>query len=162
MISGRRSLAPQFPKYQLQMIRNSSHAGSWYSNSPSQLSAQICQLIEAQIAISNLEAVIVPHAGYAYSATTAAKAFKNLDASRIKTVFILGPSHHVYLKGCALSACSEYATPLGNLKIDTDIISKLHLNGSFISMSTSMDEDEHSIEMQLPFLKHSVPVGTFI
>jgi AmmeMemoRadiSam system protein B len=35
-----------------------------------------------------------------------------------KRVFILGPSHHVYLKGCALSQCQEYETPIGSLPLD--------------------------------------------
>jgi AmmeMemoRadiSam system protein B len=37
-----------------------------------------------------------------------------------KRVFILGPSHHFYLPGCALTKCDEYETPLGNLIIDKD------------------------------------------
>lgn len=40
-----------------------------------------------------------------------------LNSSR-ERVFILGPSHHVYLTGCALSRCTEYATPLGSLPLD--------------------------------------------
>lgn len=35
-----------------------------------------------------------------------------------KRVFILGPSHHVYLDGCALSKCKEYQTPIGALPVD--------------------------------------------
>ena len=35
-----------------------------------------------------------------------------------KRIFILGPSHHYYLQGCALSKCTEYETPVGNLPID--------------------------------------------
>lgn len=37
-----------------------------------------------------------------------------------KRVFILGPSHHLYIQGCALSACKEYETPIGNLPLDLD------------------------------------------
>jgi len=37
-----------------------------------------------------------------------------------KRVFILGPSHHFYLNGCALSGCKEYETPIGNLPLDLD------------------------------------------
>jgi len=42
----------------------------------------------------------------------------DLRFSSSKRVFILGPSHHVYLDGCALSKCTEYATPLGSLPLD--------------------------------------------
>lgn len=43
-----------------------------------------------------------------------------LSRRRSKRVFILGPSHHVYLDGCALSKCKEYETPIGNLPLDLD------------------------------------------
>lgn len=68
-----------------------------------------------------------------------------------KRVFILGPSHHHYLTGCALSKCKTYETPLGSLKLDLDTIAELHKTGQFDTMSHSVDEAEHSIEMQLPY-----------
>jgi MEMO1 family protein len=87
-----------------------------------------------------------------------------------KRVFILGPSHHVYLDGCALSKCTEYETPLGNLPLDLDskldvlfgfavkvtrhaAIKELRASGKFSDMSTQTDEDEHSIEMHLPYIR---------
>ena len=77
------------------------------------------------------------HAGYSYSGPAAAWAYKSIDTSNMfvhfvfpclrnvwvdegfsKRIFILGPSHHYYLQGCALSKCTEYETPVGNLPID--------------------------------------------
>jgi len=69
-----------------------------------------------------------------------------------KRVFILGPSHHHYLTRCALSQCTTYDTPLGQLKLDRYTISELHKSGEFDWMSTSVDEAEHSIEMHLPYV----------
>ena len=37
-----------------------------------------------------------------------------------KRVFILGPSHHFYLDGCAISSCEEYDTPVGALPLDLE------------------------------------------
>lgn len=37
-----------------------------------------------------------------------------------KRVFVLGPSHHVYMPGCALSSCKEFETPIGNLPLDLE------------------------------------------
>jgi len=51
-------------------------------------------------------------------------------------VFILGPSHHVYLDGCALSACSTYETPIGSLDLDLDR-SSFHLYASCRSTDLS-------------------------
>lgn len=39
---------------------------------------------------------------------------------RRRKVFVLGPSHHVYLDGCALTRCNQYETPLGPLPIDIE------------------------------------------
>ena len=67
-------------------------------------------------------------------------------------MFLLGPSHHFYLAKCALSKCSEYETPLGNLTIDREITQQLFDTGKFQWMSQQTDEDEHSLEMHLPYI----------
>lgn len=71
---------------------------------------------------------------------------------RSKRVFILGPSHHVRLRGCALSIAEKYETPLYDLKIDTQINAELEKTGKFTWMDMNTDEDEHSIEMHLPYI----------
>ncbi|KAJ3109253.1 Protein memo1 [Phlyctochytrium planicorne] len=99
-----------------------------------------------------LKAIIAPHAGYSYSGPTAAYAYKCIEPSAIQRVFILGPSHHVYLDGCALSTCDVYATPFGNLILDLEVMAKLKETGQFSELKPQTDEDEHSIEMHLPYL----------
>ena len=69
-----------------------------------------------------------------------------------KRIFLLGPSHHFYLKDCALSQCTHYSTPLGNLKLELATISELQQTGKFSKMSRDVDEDEHSLEMHLPYI----------
>lgn len=69
-----------------------------------------------------------------------------------KRVFILGPSHHVSLSGCALTTADTYQTPLYNLKIDKDLNQELMQSKLFEQMSMKADEDEHSIEMHLPYV----------
>jgi AmmeMemoRadiSam system protein B len=69
-------------------------------------------------------------------------------------IFILGPSHHHYTKICELSRHALYSTPLAPLQLDRDVISTLKSTKAFGDMSTQVDEEEHSIEMQLPFLAH--------
>ncbi|KAI9323860.1 MEMO1 family [Dichotomocladium elegans] len=101
--------------------------------------------------IQGTRAIIAPHAGYSYSGATAAYAYKCVDVSNITRVFILGPSHHVYLDGCALSLCDTYETPLGDLTLDKEVIRELYATKQFEWMSRKVDEDEHSIEMHLPY-----------
>lgn len=73
------------------------------------------------------------------------------DGSR--RVFVLGPSHHAYLEGCALSDFDELATPLGNLPVDMQTNKALDATRLFRVMKGQVDEDEHSIEMHLPYLR---------
>lgn len=74
------------------------------------------------------------------------------DTHRSKRVFLLGPSHHHYLEKGALTRCTHYGTPLGNLPIDAATTADLHETGLFDWMSQDVDEDEHSLEMHLPYI----------
>lgn len=137
------------------MKRNASHAGSWYSGDPSTLSRQLDGWLDKTPSRQeDIRAVIAPHAGFRFSGPTAAYAYKSVNAPTIQRVFILGPSHHVYLDGCALTQCSDYETPLGNLPVDAAINAQLRQTGRFTLMDSQTDEDEHSIEMHLPFIRH--------
>lgn len=78
----------------------------------------------------------------------------------IQRIFILGPSHHHYTKICELSKHATYDTPIAPLQLDTQVIAALRSTGAFKDMSTQVDEEEHSIEMQLPFLAHMMRTRT--
>ncbi|XP_038079420.1 protein MEMO1-like [Patiria miniata] len=135
-------------------VRRASHAGSWYSSSERMLSEEL------DAWLSNAEsskhaparAIIAPHAGYSYCGACGAHAYKQIDPTNIKRVFILGPSHHVHLPGCAITRCKIYETPLYNLIVDTQVCEELCKDGPFDVMKTQTDEEEHSIEMQLPYI----------
>ncbi|KAG7099259.1 hypothetical protein E1B28_001122 [Marasmius oreades] len=103
--------------------------------------------------IPGCKAIIAPHAGYSYSGPVAAWAYKAIDTSGIRRVFILGPSHHVYLDGCALSSCTDYATPIGDLPLDVETILELKETGKFATFDLEDDEAEHSLEMHLPYIR---------
>ncbi|KAF9069072.1 MEMO1 family [Rhodocollybia butyracea] len=142
-----------------QDVRLASHAGSWYTDDGDQLAAELSGWLDKVERIDNpypiigCKAVIAPHAGYSYSGPAAAWAYKSIDTSGIKRVFILGPSHHLYLDGCALSGCKEYATPVGNLPLDLETIKELRDTGKFDSLEIDDDEAEHSLEMHLPYVR---------
>lgn len=134
-------------------IRRASHAGSWYSDNPNELDMQLTNwLNQAKYTHGPAKAIISPHAGYSYCGATAAYAFKHIKPELVDTIFVLGPSHHYRLSGCALTQTTEYQTPLYNLIIDQEINKELFNTGKFEKMSLKTDEDEHSIEMQLSYI----------
>eukprot|EP00742_Colponemidia_sp_Colp-10_P004552 GILJ01004858.1.p1 GENE.GILJ01004858.1~~GILJ01004858.1.p1 ORF type:complete len:314 (+),score=40.14 GILJ01004858.1:71-943(+) len=134
-------------------VRRAAHAGSWYSDDAGELSEQLVAWLDAaQKTEPNARAIIAPHAGYRYSGPTAAWAYKHIDNSNIDRVFLLGPSHHAYLPGCALTQCTHYQTPLGDIAVDLETVAELKAAGEFDMMSRKVDEDEHSLEMHLPYI----------
>lgn len=64
----------------------------------------------------------------------------------------MGPSHTYYLKGCALTTFVSYETPFGDLQVDSDVIKTLRETDAFDDIPRSSDEDEHSLEMHLPYI----------
>ncbi|KAN0047922.1 hypothetical protein ACTA71_002311 [Dictyostelium dimigraforme] len=135
------------------MIRNCTHAGSWYLENAKRLDKQLSDwLNEAARQNQHVKSIIAPHAGYSYSGRAAGYAYINLIPENFKRVFILGPSHHVYMKTCGLTKLDTWETPIGNLKVDMETTNKLFGTGNFIWNTKSVDEDEHSLEMQLPYI----------
>lgn len=99
-------------------------------------------------------ALIVPHAGYAYSGPVAASAYRLLEPARrsIRRVVLLGPAHRVPLRGLGLSGADAWETPLGQVLLDqraTSSISSL----SAVEVNDRAHGPEHSLEVQLPFLQ---------
>lgn len=139
-----------------QKIRSASHSGTWYDSSKSTLDKKLSKWLSEASALTNtklLRAIIAPHAGFEYSGPTAAWSYININPDNYDTVFLLGPCHHKYIKGCGLTKCSIFETPLGNIKVDTDILEDLSKNKNFIRIDKEDDEDEHSLEMQLPYIQ---------
>ncbi|XP_075261812.1 protein MEMO1-like [Convolutriloba macropyga] len=149
-------------------------AGSWYTQEAPKLKHELNSWLEnahktcnqtssgatsSRNADGKLKAIISPHAGYVYCGATAAFGYSQIDAREIDRVFILGPSHRMYLENCALTSHQFYGTPVGDLHIDTETVTELNSTGHFGVMSTKVDREEHSIEMQLPFLAHVLNSG---
>ncbi|KAG9244667.1 MEMO1 family [Calycina marina] len=147
------------PEYRM-TTRSASHAGSWYSSRPSKLSSELAEWLAEvpksidgkDLPVPGARVIIAPHAGYSYSGPAAAWAYASLDLSKAKRIFLLGPSHALYLPGCALSKHSKYATPLGDLVVDMETTKELKATGKFEEMSSNTDETEHSLEMHIPYI----------
>jgi len=103
---------------------------------------------------SPLKALVVPHAGYAYSGAVAAAAYRRLEgaAGAIRHVVLVGPSHRVRMRGLAMPSCDFFATPCGEVPIDD--AARRHLRElGLAGISDAPHAAEHSLEVQLPFLQ---------
>lgn len=136
-------------------IRPAAVAGYFYPADPVELRSTINQLMnQAQARGPVPKALIAPHAGYIYSGLTAANAYASLQPVRekITRVVLLGPAHRVYVRGIALSSATHFATPLGTIEIDqgaAKILKKLPQ----VMISDAAHQQEHSLEVHLPFLQ---------
>ena len=102
-----------------------------------------------------LKAVIVPHAGYIYSGPIAAysyKLFRKLDPKIDWKVLLLGPSHFKYFSGASISCFDEWKMPLGNVKVK-DVRKEIKDSSENIIEVDDCDDEEHSLEVQVPFLQ---------
>ncbi|KAG5928826.1 hypothetical protein E4U42_007939 [Claviceps africana] len=141
-------------------VRQAGKAGSWYVASPGELAVELEDYLSevpdtingSSLPIKGARVVIAPHAGYAYSGPCAAWAYKCLDLTTAKRVFVLGPSHTYFLRGCAVSTYEKYATPFGDFTVDRDVIQRVKEAGQMDDIPRSRDSAEHSLEMHLPYL----------
>lgn len=136
-------------------VRPPAVAGMFYPADPGQLAREVQGfLAEAHPHTLNPKALIVPHAGYIYSGAIAASAYSTLKliAPHIRRVVLLGPTHRVAVSGLALPDTDAFETPLGRVRLDVDIMRML-VRLPQITVSNEVHAQEHSIEVQLPFLQ---------
>lgn len=100
-------------------------------------------------------AVIVPHAGYIYSGKLGAEGIQHIKPD-IKNVFIFAPSHYERLYGCAICDYDEFETPLGNIQVNKELVQET-AKLCDCNIENKAFEKEHSIEVQLPFIKYFLP-----
>ena len=139
-------------------VRNPAVAGQFYPADAAGLTAAVTTLLgettgEGSVAPKAPKAIIVPHAGYIYSGPVAASAYACLlpNRDRDRRVVLLGPCHRVPLRGMALSSADVFRTPLGDVSIDHEAVSRLDVPG--LQVSDRSHEYEHSLEVHLPFLQ---------
>lgn len=145
----------------MQHARPAAVAGMFYPGSAAALQAEIRECFaDARLATGNDEevqppkALIVPHAGYVYSGPIAASAYGRLAALRdtVERVVLFGPAHRVAVRGLALPEATAFETPLGRVAIDEAAIAAV-ADLPFVVRSDRVHAQEHSLEVQLPFLQ---------
>jgi len=139
-------------------VRRPAVAGLFYPDDPDELRAYIANALNAARSSIDSRATassyIVPHAGYVYSGQIAAQAYARIqrDASRIRRVVLIGPSHRVFVRGAAVPVHDAFRSPLGEVIIDREIRNELVRSGLALH-SDVPHAQEHCLEVQLPFLQ---------
>lgn len=138
-----------------QDVKRAEFAGSWYPGDERSLTRMLdgffdeadCDAIEGEIL-----GIIVPHAGYIYSAPVAAFGFKIVEGKKYDAVILLGSSHRYYFKGVTIYPQGSFQTPLGNLEVD-DTLAKRFQGLSFVQFESRYFDREHCLEVELPFVR---------
>ncbi len=148
------------------ILREPVVAGSFYPANASQLSTMIDQFLDLaknRRSQKPPKAVISPHAGYIYSGAIAASVFVTIDQFRdqYSRVVVMGPSHRIGFRGVAYCRADVFKTPLGHIPVDMEALKELEKQ-NLILRNDSAHLQEHSLEVQLPFLQKTLDEFTLI
>ncbi|MCK4497834.1 AmmeMemoRadiSam system protein B, partial [Candidatus Bathyarchaeota archaeon] len=99
--------------------------------------------------------LVVPHAGYAYSGPVASHAYYEIAGDGVPETFVLlGPTHSSRFPGYSAMIDGVWKMPLGEVSVDSDLAKEIVQSSSFIDINPEAHDNEHSIEVQLPFLQY--------
>jgi len=137
------------------MIRQPVVAGLFYPANAIELTRQLTSFIVDAGLQQTATAVVLPHAGYGYSGDVAGAVISRIRVPQ--QVILLGPNHHGKGEQMAVSAVDAWATPLGNVAVAEDLRAHLLAEIPQLALDNSAHQQEHSLEVLLPFLQHVQP-----
>ncbi len=139
-------------------VLRSTLAGSWYEADPDRLRSQIDEFLRAvpDKPDEGVCALILPHAGYRWSGPTAAHGVKQVMGRSFDRVVVIGPSHYWGMENMAhATSATHYATPLGEVPLDTGFLAALRGHSCFGDLPY-VDDREHSVQIEIPLLQSAL------
>ncbi len=141
--------------------REAAFAGRFYPGTKNELSRTLSILFQKARPKTEtphqLQAIISPHAGYVFSGQVAVSAFNQIpENATYKRVFVLASSHQFHFSGAAIYNQGNYETPLGEIKVDTELANQFIHSSEIFQEKTEAHKFEHSLEVQLPFLQYKL------
>jgi hypothetical protein len=137
-------------------VRKPAVAGMFYPSDPRELRRDVNRYL-GNVEKTHLEgrvvALISPHAGYPYSGQVAASAYKLMEGKDFDDVLVIAPSHRVDFVGASIYDGSGYETPLGIVPIDREVSRRMRQQSKIIDYIPQAHAQEHSLEVQIPFLQ---------
>ena len=140
------------------MIRPAAVAGTWYPASAGALTREVDAYLDAAAdgPAGLVQAIVAPHAGLMFSGPVGAYAYKAAAAGEFDVAVLVGPSHFVGFEGAALWPDGAFDSPLGPAVVD-EAGARALAASPVIKTLPSAHAREHSLEMQLPFLRRLLP-----
>lgn len=136
------------------MVRPPAVAGRFYPRDPHELHRQVTSFLFVDSTEQKKRAAIacvVPHAGYMYSGHVAGAVYSRLELP--KRFLLLGPRHYPYGEPLAINSEGSWQTPLGSAQLDTELAAALKDAFPALREDALAHRDEHSLEVQIPFLQ---------
>ncbi|MFH0795541.1 MAG: AmmeMemoRadiSam system protein B [Candidatus Omnitrophota bacterium] len=140
-------------------IRKPAVAGAFYPGDKKVLETMVEKYlaeVPASPKVANIFGLISPHAGYQYSGKVAAYGFAQVKGKDYHTVILLGPSHQAFFEGIAIYPSGSWETPLGNVPVDAETAKIITEKCAFVKPDPPVFENEHSLEVQIPFLQKTL------
>lgn len=138
------------------MNPHDSLAGRWYPADPADLRTLLSRLQpESPVSpLGTLRALVLPHAGYAYSGRVAAETLALAQPAAFDRIMVLGPSHSEALPNrLAIPETASWETPLGTVPLDADALGRLQHEADVVK-DDGIHAQEHSVRIQLPMLQY--------
>ena len=143
-----------------QPLRDAAVAGSWYPKSPTLLASEVdlyLSAVPAHVAGGDIRALVSPHAGLVYSGPIAAWAYRSVQGAEFDVAVLVGPSHYHGFDSVAVVPRGAFATPFGPAPIAEEVADAMLASGGVVRDLPLPHVKEHSLEMQLPFLRRVLP-----
>jgi AmmeMemoRadiSam system protein B len=140
-------------------LRPSPIAGTWYPGTPEALAESVDRHLSRADVVpppGAIVALVAPHAGHLYSGQVAALAFRCLRGTAPRVVAVISPLHRPHAARVLTTAHEAYATPLGNIPVDLDLLDRFERrleHDHAIHLERVRKDSEHSLEIELPFLQ---------
>lgn len=131
-------------------------AGTFYTANAEELKSEIQSFFKNAISRQkDAIAVVSPHAGYIFSGQTAANAVNQLNPDKkYDNVFVIGSSHYLSFKGASIYNIGDYNIPGAIIKVNQKLATELITKFNFFEYNKNAHNQEHTLEVQLPFLHY--------
>jgi MEMO1 family protein len=134
------------------MIREPVVSGQFYPSSPEELKPMIRGMVDEKVTKEDVIGYYAPHAGYIYSGPVVGATISRVNLK--DTFVIMGPSHTGIGAPFSIMTEGTWRTPLGDVEIDAELAKAILCSSSYLKEDRSAHLQEHSIEVQLPFIQY--------